>query len=101
MRSVWFVLAFALTLALTSSKAFAQPQVKPGPELDILKNMEGTWDATVKMGDQQSKGTMTFKMGLGGLWSLSHFEGEFAGMKFEGRGMDSYDASKKVCERLG
>lgn len=95
MRSVWFAFAVVAILAPASSKALAQPQVKPGPEHELLKSMDGTWDATVKMGDQQSKGTMTFKMGLGGLWLLSHFEGEFAGMKFEGRGMDSYDAAKK------
>src|SRR4051812_36846361 len=95
MRSVWFAFTFLALVAPASSRALAQPGVKPGPEIEILKNMEGTWDATIKMGDQQSKGTMTFKMGLGGLWLLSHFEGDFGGMKFEGRGMDSYDASKK------
>jgi hypothetical protein len=95
MRSVWFVLAFVAALAPAASKALAQPQAKPGPEHDVLKNMEGTWDATVKMGPMESKGTMVFKMGLGGLWLVSHFEGEFGGQKFEGRGMDSYDAAKK------
>jgi Protein of unknown function (DUF1579) len=34
-------------------------------------------------------------MDLGGLWLTGTFEGEFAGMKFSGRGLDSYDAMKK------
>jgi hypothetical protein len=95
MRSVWFVVAALAILAPASSRSFAQAPPKPGPEFDILKGMEGTWDATIKMGPMESKGTMVFKMSLGGLWLSSHFEGEFAGMKFEGRGVDSYDAAKK------
>ena len=42
-----------------------------------------------------SKGTMTYKMEVGGLWLTSNFEGEFAGQKFHGKGLDSYDAGKK------
>lgn len=95
MRSVWFVIAFLTILAPASSSSFAQAPPKPGPEFDVFKGMEGTWEATVKMGDQQSKGTMVFKMDLGRLWLVSHFQGEFMGQKFEGRGMDSYDQAKK------
>lgn len=73
----------------------AQELPKPGPEQEVLKQLEGTWDATVKMGGQESKGTMTYKMGLGGLWLTSHFEGDFGGMKFEGRGLDTFDRNKK------
>jgi hypothetical protein len=70
----------------------AQEPPKPGKEHAQLKRMEGTWDATMEGG----KGTMTYKMGLGGLWLLSEFTGEFGGMKFQGKGMDTYDpASKK------
>jgi len=73
---------------------------KPGPEHDVLKQMEGTWEATVKMaGDakdaKESKGTTSSKMELGGLWLVSNHEGEFAGMKFQGKGMDTYDVGKK------
>ena len=31
----------------------------------------------------------------GGLWVLSKFEGDFGGMKFEGRGQFGYDPIKK------
>ena len=38
---------------------------------------------------------MTYKMGMGGFWLISHFEGDFGGQKFEGRGLDTYDPEKK------
>jgi hypothetical protein len=34
-------------------------------------------------------------MELGGMWLASTFEGDLGGMKFSGKGLDSYDASKK------
>src|SRR5207247_10306253 len=36
-----------------------------------------------------------YKMDLGVLWLTSTFEGEFGGMKFSGRGYDTYDPIKK------
>ncbi|HJZ94053.1 MAG TPA: DUF1579 domain-containing protein [Gemmataceae bacterium] len=75
--------------------ARAQQPPKPGPEHDMLKKMEGTWDATMKMGGMESKGTMVYKMDLGGLWLTSAFEGEVLGTKFFGKGLDTYDAGKK------
>jgi len=87
-------LVCALLIWLAPSLRSQEPP-KPGPEHEQLKQMEGTWDATIKMMGQESKGTMKYKMGIGGLWLLSHFEGDFGGMKFEGHGMDSYDAGKK------
>ena len=38
---------------------------------------------------------MTYKMEVGGLWLTSTFDGELGGMKFSGRGFDSYDPAKK------
>jgi hypothetical protein len=73
----------------------AQAPEKPGPELDALKELEGEWDATVKAGGMESKGTMAYKMGLGGRWLIGKFEGEMGGQKFEGRSLNSYDATKK------
>jgi hypothetical protein len=49
----------------------------------------------MKMGDAESKGTMVWKMDLGGLWLVSDFQGDFGGMKFSGKGMDGYDPIKK------
>jgi hypothetical protein len=73
---------------------------KPGPEHEMLKQMEGTWDTSVKMGGdakdaKESKGTATYKMELGGLWLVGNHEGDLGGMKFQGKGMESYDPAKK------
>ena len=75
--------------------AAAQDFPKPGPEHEMLKKWVGTWDTTMKMAGMESKGTATYKMELGGLWLVSNFEGEIAGAKFSGKGLDSYDATKK------
>lgn len=87
-RVTWFV-------CLVPAVALAQEPPKPGPEHDKLKQLEGSWDAVVKMGTEESKGKMTYKMEAGGLWLLSEYEGEFAGQKFTGRGFESYDPTKK------
>ena len=86
----------AITLAcLIAPPANAQETPKPGPEHEILKKQVGTWDATMKMEGMETKAIATYKMDLGGLWLASTFEGEFGGMKFSGRGLDSYDPAKK------
>ena len=85
----------ACVVLFVPAVALAQEAPKPGPEHEKLKELVGTWDAVVKFGDQESKGTMKWKMDLGGLWLVSEFEGEFAGGKFTGKGFDSYDPIKK------
>src|SRR5262245_24465707 len=77
----------ALLILLVSARA----QEPPKPEMDHLKRLAGTWDAETECG----KGTMTYKMGLGGLWLVGDFEGEFGGLKFQGKGLDTYDSSTK------
>ena len=87
--------AFAIVCCLTVSAARAQEPAKPGPEHEGLKKYVGTWGATMKMGGMDSKCTATYKMDLGGLWLASTFDGDFMGMKFQGKGMDGYDPAKK------
>jgi len=90
----WFCLAlFAAGTAAPTVRAQGFP--KPGPEHEHLKKLEGNWDTTFKMMGTESKGKATYKMGVGGLWLLSTYEGDIGGMKFQGRGMDSYDPAKK------
>jgi hypothetical protein len=89
---------FAVCVAVGSAAAAAaQPPAppKPGPELDKIKAMEGTWDAVVKTGENESKATATYKMEVGGLWLVSDFQGTLGDLKFQGKGMDSYDSGKK------
>jgi len=84
-----------LALAVSSTSVFGQNPVAPGPEHEVLKRIEGTWSAKIKMGDDESSGTATYKMVCGGLWLSSDFQGEFFGQPFSGRGMDTFDPEKK------
>jgi hypothetical protein len=89
-----FVASILLATALSTFSALGQGAT-PGPEHEILKKLEGTWTAKIIMEGSESTGTQTYKMTCGGLWLASEFKGEFAGMPFEGRGTDGYDAEKK------
>jgi len=88
-----FLRALLASVALLNllPSARAQEPPKPGKEHDHLKRLVGTWDAETKSG----KGTMTYTMGLGGRWLIGDFEGEFGGMKFQGKGLDTYDPATK------
>jgi Protein of unknown function (DUF1579) len=82
------------TLAL-AVPALSQEMPKPGPEHEVLKALEGTWDTTLKAGGQESKGTVTYKMDLGGMWLVGTMESEMFGTKFSGRSLESYHPAKK------
>jgi hypothetical protein len=88
-----FLRALLASVALLNlvPSARAQEPPNPGKEHDHLKRLVGTWDAETESG----KGTMTYKMGLAGLWLIGDFEGEFGGMKFQGKGLDTYDSATK------
>jgi hypothetical protein len=92
-RTTWS--RIACLVCLVPAAALAQEPPKPGPEHEKFKEHAGTWDAIIKMGDAESKGTMVWKVDLGGLWLTSDFQGEFGGEKFSGKGLDSYDPAKK------
>lgn len=87
--------ALALVAAL-AAPASAQEFAKPGPEHERLKKMEGKWDLVMKAGGMESKGTATYKMELGGLWLVSDLDCDLGGLKFQGKGLDTYDPAKKV-----
>jgi hypothetical protein len=96
MRTVRVVVVLCAVIGLLAPAAPAQPpSAKPGPEHERLKKMEGTWEATIKTTEGESKGTMIFKMEVGGLWLVSNFKGSFGGQQFQGRGLDGYDPIKK------
>jgi len=79
--------------------ASAQQPPKPGKEHELLKRLEGTWEATVNprigVGVESKLGIMTYRMDLGGLWLVSDFQGDFGGQKIQGHGLDTYDPAKK------
>lgn len=86
----------AITVAVVLSvPGMAQEPPKPGPEHKVLKKMEGSWDTTMKFGGMESKGSMTYKMELGGLWLIGSLESDLGGQKFSGKGLDTYDPAKK------
>ena len=89
----WFG-AVAVAVAF-APVAVAQEAPKPGPEHEVLKKMVGDWTLTMNFGGMESKGTVVYKMDLGGLWLSSTLESELFGTKFSGRGMDGYNAATK------
>src|SRR5262245_38836920 len=87
----------ASVLALVACAAFARAQEapKPGPEHEKMKFLVCDWDATIKMQGTESKGTVTYKLELGGFHLSELFKGDFGGMKFEGHGISGYCPIKK------
>jgi hypothetical protein len=96
------LLALALLLA-TAGVAGAQEQQapKPGPEHELLRNFEGTWDVIAKASfvpgqpASESKGVATNKVALGGFFVIGDFKGQMMGMDFQGHGIHGYDTHKK------
>jgi hypothetical protein len=82
-------------VALVLSPAARAQAPKPGPEHEKLKELVGTWDATMNFMGSESKATAVYRMDLGGLWLVSEFKGDFGGMPFSGKGLDSYDPLTK------
>jgi hypothetical protein len=75
--------------------AWSQEMPKPGPEHLVLKAMVGTWESTMKFGGRETKGTMTYKMELGGMWLAGSLKSELFGTAFLGTSLDSYNPIKK------
>src|SRR6185312_10171938 len=76
-----------LALAFAACTATAQDAPKAPPELDVLKKLVGDWDATMKFGGMESKGKVTYKMEVGGMWLVSNLESDLFGQKFHGKGL--------------
>lgn len=93
MRRLLIALIALGSCVLVNQLLAQPPQLKPGPEHEILKQEEGSWDLTFK-GDE-AKGSVLCKMGLNGLWLLEHVKADFGGTPFEGHGGTTYDPTKK------
>ncbi len=93
------LMALVLGLACSAGYVAAQepPTPKPGPEHKMLAEMVGSWDCKIMMEGVpgESKGSSVSKMDLGGLWMSTEFEGDFGGLKFQGKGLDGYDPGKE------
>src|SRR5437016_4784330 len=88
------VAALIATAVLGACYTQAQQSPTPGPEHKFLKTREGTWETTLKAGDMEFKGMVTFKMELGGLWLVGSLESDLGGQKFYGKSLATYDAKK-------
>jgi hypothetical protein len=88
-----FLQALLTSAALVNlvPSARVQEPPKPAQAHDNLMRLVGTWDAETESG----KGTLTYKMGLGGLWLVGEFEGEFGGMRLQGKSLETYDPATK------
>ena len=93
MLSLFYAAALAALLIVPTGRAQEAP--KPGPEHDVLKKMEGKWDLTMKAGGADNKGSVSWKMELGGMWLTGNLESEMFGTKFTGKSLDTYDTAKK------
>ena len=87
--------SLAVGLGFAAVVVAQPPEVKPGPEHEILKSHVGTWTCKIKMGGEESEGRSTYRMECGGLWLVSDFKGKFGGQDFQGKGLDTYDAASK------
>ena len=89
--------AATLCLALVVQTAVAQPAAGITEQHKWLKKGVGTWDATVKVwyapnaAPITSQGQETGELLPGGLWLISRFEGNIAGMPYAGAGIWGYD----------
>jgi hypothetical protein len=92
MRMIAVVVAVAVAVPAWSQEVPAQP----GPEHALLKKREGTWLTTMKAGGMEHKGSVIYKMELGGLWLVGSMDSDLGGQKFHGKSLDSYDARKKA-----
>jgi hypothetical protein len=84
-----------VVVAVLAVPAASQEMPKPGPEHEGLKELVGTWDTTMKFDGKESRGTMIWKMELGGFWLTGSLESELFGAKFTGKSLDTYDPAKK------
>jgi Protein of unknown function (DUF1579) len=99
-RLIMFVGCLA---AISVGRVDAQgpPMPKPAPEHEVLKSEVGTWDAAMTVwpapGAQPvtGQGTETNSMLQGDMWLISHFDSDFGGMPFAGRGAFGYDPMEK------
>ena len=71
------------------------PEVKPGPEHEVLKGLAGTWVGKMKMQGMENDCRCVYRMECGGLWLTSNFTTKMGEQNFQGKGLDTYDAASK------
>jgi Protein of unknown function (DUF1579) len=100
--TAWLFVAAAAPAIAASAARQEPPMPKPGPEHEILKMDEGTWDATVELmpgpgaPPMTSKGVEVNTIGCSGLCLITDFKSEMMpGVAFHGHGVTTWDVVKK------
>lgn len=97
------LIAACVTMAVVAASTHAQDlsqMPKPQKEHEWLKQLEGEWEANVKMIHEPGKdpmetsGSERVRM-VGGFWAVSENRGEMMGMPFIGMMALGYDPQKK------
>ena len=97
-----FAVLFTVSAAWLSARAQEEGQLPQASEQHkLLAEDVGTWDAVMKIFLQEgappmeSKGTEKNELLPGGMWLVSRFQSDFAGMPFTGMGTIGYDPVEK------
>ena len=93
-RRILFVISALLVSGLGLAQAQPPEMPKPSPEHAYLKKTAGNWDCVMKMMGMEMKCTHSSEM-VGDFWVVGKFNGDFGGMKFEGRDACGWDPIKK------
>src|SRR5262245_8831964 len=100
-RTTLLAILTTLTIASLTRAQEGPITIKPTPEHALLKKDVGTWDASVKSWEKpgaeamESKAVEKNEMLPGDMWLVSHFEGAFGPIKFNGIGQAGYDPEQK------
>jgi hypothetical protein len=95
------VLMALLVLVVQTAAAQQQPSSLLTPQHELLNNDVGTWETTITIWPEPdaepivSHGRETSELLPGGLWLVTQFEGEMAGMPCTGAGAWGYDPVEK------
>lgn len=95
--AVALAVLFAAVSAGAQEKQEKPTPQKPQKEHELLKQFEGEWSVVAKCytpSVQETRGTETAKLKLGGFWLMFNYKSEMDGKPFEGHGMMGYDPQK-------
>jgi GH18 family chitinase len=93
-----FLAAGTLAVAALVPARSTQEMPQPGEQHRQLLANVGTWEGTMVMhmpGMPETPSNVKETIeGVGEFWAQSHFEGDFMGMAFHGRGCEGFDPAK-------
>lgn len=88
------VLCSLCLVSIVTAISAQMPMPEPTEHHGHFKDMEGEWDATMKMMEMEVPGVEKNEVVCGGLWLKTEYESELMGQPFEGLGLTGYDPEK-------